>query len=215
MSYKRHPGFKNQNFNFQDKFFNKQKGTYLKFSCLFCSREYNRIITNRTFDSSCRSCFSVSPLEKFSFVKNVLYGNYYCTRRECGYRWSAKVNFTDIILNTPTCKPCIRLTKVTQIEYLNKQVIFNNISTYVCYQCKISKKITNNGQRGNQNDGFIYCNSCDGRLFYKNCFKKIIILENSSNFNMRRRIIKEEQLPNSSTLKEDEKQILKQETETI
>jgi DNA-directed RNA polymerase subunit RPC12/RpoP len=212
-NYKRHSDSRNLNKNPQNKYSNKQNGTILKYSCLFCSRDYKRTITNRSFNSGCRSCFKISPLEKFSYVKNVLYGNYTCTRRECGYRWSTKVSFTDIILCTPICKPCGRLTKVTQIDYRNKQVLFNNISTYVCYQCKTSKKITNNGLK-DQQDRIAECNNCKERLFYKGCFKKIVIVENAGNYPKER---KERVSDDTQTVvvPQEEKEDLKSEKEVI
>lgn len=165
----------------------KQNVTFLKYSCLFCPKNYKRIINNFSFESKCRFCFNICPLEKFCYKKNILYGNYTCSRRECGFRWLSKVSFTDIILNTPICRPCGRLTKVTQINYKNKQVFFDNISTYVCYQCNISKKITNYGPKEFENDGAAYCDVCNEGLYFRGCFKKIVIVEKASNLDKEKR----------------------------
>ena len=101
-----------------------------------------RVLHPSNFLQTCRKCNSSSHLKALKSSFQFLLGVYECQERRCGSNWIQKLPFKNIILNTPICSRCQRLTKVRQIFFRRTEVSFKNALLYKCESCSKCKTIS-------------------------------------------------------------------------
>lgn len=114
----------------------------LKYSCRLCGQFTPRVLHPSNFLQQCRRCNSSSHLKNLSSSFRMLMGTYECQQQRCNARWVQKLPFKNVIMNTPVCHRCHKLTKISQIFYNGVRVTFKNSLLYKCNSCSKSKSIS-------------------------------------------------------------------------
>jgi hypothetical protein len=113
----------------------KSSFLHLKYTCRYCGKYSKKSLHPSNFQSSCKKCHSRSHLIKLNSSFRILYGGYRCQNSRCDFKWTQKLSFKSVILNTPLCKGCNKLSKITMMIYKNIRISFKNSTLYKCEKC--------------------------------------------------------------------------------
>jgi hypothetical protein len=129
----------------------------LKYSCRHCGQFTPKVLHPSNFLQQCKRCNSSSHLKNLSSSFRMLMGSYECQQQRCEARWVQRLPFKNVILNTPVCDRCHKMTKISQIFFNGVRVTFKNSLLYKCTSCSKSKSISlykaTQRARDNMNEG--------------------------------------------------------------
>lgn len=112
----------------------------LKYNCRFCGNNYKKQLPKSFFKQPCGNCGMASHIHKVTSSFITMFATYRCPQKKtCNAEWTQKFPFKNIVLHTPTCTRCRKLTKIRLITFNNSVMIFNNSYLYKCEQCSKCK----------------------------------------------------------------------------
>lgn len=125
----------------------------LKYSCRLCGSKFKRILHPSSFLLPCGRCKFSSHLNGVKSNYDLVFGKYQCQERRCGQKWTQRLPFRSIVLNTPLCGHCNRRTKVSNVTFRGTMIGFKNSLLYKCQSCSKHKslsifQITQSGRDG-------------------------------------------------------------------
>lgn len=143
----------------QNNFKSNDLSVRLKYNCRFCGNNYQKQLPRTYFKQPCRACGVASNLQRVNSSFMTLYGTYRCPQKStCNAEWIQKFPFKNIVLHTPTCTRCRKLTKIRFFTFKNSVMLFNNSYLYKCQncsKCKTTGALFNKVQVKTQNGGKI------------------------------------------------------------
>jgi hypothetical protein len=153
----------------------------LKYNCIFCQKYQWRLVKSYLFNSMCRQCKKPARLSSISYSDSYLFGHYSCVdQQRCNLSWNQKLSFKTIILNTPNCRDCGRLTKISEMNVSRHYINFFNYLLFRCGICQQNKNISPNNSMRFASDSRVNCYKCKSSMKYLGCFKKIKVSKDYS-----------------------------------